>query len=111
MGFPLSLSRPSFKQAVGVVVINGVGLPDTRNHEAEFPEGAGSPLPILGERAFGTPLRVIMDATASGLPGRVHSPRLHKLAPKEGQGLSSAEAPALRSSVFLCGLPTSRESV
>ncbi|KAG0418156.1 hypothetical protein HPB47_005073 [Ixodes persulcatus] len=47
MGFPLSLSRPSFKQAVGVVVINGVGLPDTRNHEAEFPEGAGSPLPIL----------------------------------------------------------------
>ncbi|KAG0420068.1 hypothetical protein HPB47_003697 [Ixodes persulcatus] len=46
---------PSFKQAVGVVVINGVGLPDTRNHEAEFPEGAGSPLPILGERAFGTP--------------------------------------------------------
>ncbi|KAG0412315.1 hypothetical protein HPB47_010542 [Ixodes persulcatus] len=31
-----------------VVVINGVGLPDTRNHEAEFPEGAGSPLPILG---------------------------------------------------------------
>ncbi|KAG0444844.1 hypothetical protein HPB47_013322, partial [Ixodes persulcatus] len=39
--------RPSFKQAVGVVVTNGVGLPDTRNHEAEFPEGAGSPLPIL----------------------------------------------------------------
>ncbi|KAG0412471.1 hypothetical protein HPB47_010391, partial [Ixodes persulcatus] len=38
---------PSFKQAVGVVVINGVGFPDTRNHEAEFPEGAGSPLPIL----------------------------------------------------------------
>ncbi|KAG0431174.1 hypothetical protein HPB47_022035 [Ixodes persulcatus] len=51
----LQLHQPSFKQAVGVVVINGVGLPDTRNHEAEFPEGAGSPLPILGERAFGTP--------------------------------------------------------
>ncbi|KAG0409898.1 hypothetical protein HPB47_012991 [Ixodes persulcatus] len=50
-----SWTRPSFKQAVGVVVINGVGLPDTRNHEAEFPEGAGSPLPILGECAFGTP--------------------------------------------------------
>ncbi|KAG0425448.1 hypothetical protein HPB47_027393 [Ixodes persulcatus] len=31
MGFPISLSRSSFEQAVGVVVTNGGGLPDTRN--------------------------------------------------------------------------------
>ncbi|KAG0422821.1 hypothetical protein HPB47_001381 [Ixodes persulcatus] len=44
--------------------------------EAEFPEGAGAPLPTLGDDV----------------------PPAH---PKEGQGLSSAEALALRSSVFL----------
>ncbi|KAG0434188.1 hypothetical protein HPB47_019285, partial [Ixodes persulcatus] len=44
----VTLLWPSFKQAVGVVVINGVGLPDTRNHEAEFPEGAGSPSAHFG---------------------------------------------------------------
>ncbi|KAG0415001.1 hypothetical protein HPB47_007834 [Ixodes persulcatus] len=70
MGFPLSLSRPSFKQAVGVVVIKGVGLPDTRNHEAEFPEGAGSrrrkPWPY-GARFFfvGFRLPVILSNAAA----------------------------------------------
>ncbi|KAG0417402.1 hypothetical protein HPB47_005644 [Ixodes persulcatus] len=112
MGFPLSLSRPSFKQAVGVVVTNGVGLPDTRNHEAEFPEGAGSPLPILeigrvssvGRLHLARNFRSFLlgNETGEGAERRLHSSARHFLSHgatsrwHRRQGASSSPSPQRR---------------